>query len=47
MNAEVLEKEEQFTSIGKLAVKVGDDAKTSIKNAFDLMIKERISMARQ
>jgi hypothetical protein len=43
MNAEVLEKEEQITSIGKLAVKVGDDAKTSIKNAFDLMIKERIS----
>ena len=43
MSTEVLEKGVQITSIGKLAVKVGDDAKTSIKNAFDLMIKERIS----
>ncbi len=41
MSTEVLEKEPELATIGKLASKVGDDAKTSIKNAFDLLIKER------
>lgn len=43
MNTEVLEKEVEIASIGKLTLKLGDNAKLSIKNAFDLMIKERIT----
>jgi hypothetical protein len=44
MNTEVLEKKEvkeTIVSISNLSIKVSNNAKTSISNAFDVLIKER------